>query len=607
MTHGCAFRAPRVARIAAALLAVPLALHAQFTRPPAPAAYALKGVTVVAADGTRSTGMTLVVRGDFIDAIGPGAAVPADAQLLEGDSLLVYPGIVDGWGSVSYEFPKEEVDRAKVRSWDPPRSLRGFMPHRRVVDYLKATGKDLADLRKKGVVEVAVQPADALMPGRGAVLLLRTDVSDPEALVLQPQLGPVFTLVGGKGVYPATLMGAIAWYRQTFLDASRRAQIADAAARDPHGVAPAAFDPDYAVVREAIDGGTTVYWLANSADDIRRVLRISDEFRLHPVIAGGAEAWKVADLLKARDIPVLVSLDFPKPKRWMPAAEKKKPAADSAGAKPPSADSAGTTPPADSAGTTPSADSAGAKPAAPDSAAAKTPEPPSPGALREKARLEDIYANAGRLAKAGVRFALTSGGGKADIVEGTRKAIEYGLSAEDALRALTATPAALYGTPATARVEAGLPATFVVTDGPLFEKGSRIVYTFVQGGLERAASGSKGGDGDASAATAQVGGTWSIEFSGAANALPGATLKLTQNGTELSGTMEIGGFGTFPASGKVTGENVTITVDVNAGGQSMSVELTGSVKGERANGTATAPTGNVDWTGRRTSGPGGDA
>ena len=33
---------------------------------------------------------------------------------------------------------------------------------------------------------------------------------------------------------------------------------------------------------------------------------------------GGDEAWKVADELRDANVPVLVSLDFPKPDRWKP-------------------------------------------------------------------------------------------------------------------------------------------------------------------------------------------------------------------------------------------------------------------------------------------------
>jgi hypothetical protein len=410
-------------------------------------------VTVVQTDGRRAEGVTLVVRGAFIEALAPGAAIPADARVLEGDSLVVYPGLVDAQGTAEFEFPKIEIDRTKLQSWDPPRTAQGFMPHRRVVDFLQATGADLADQRKKGVVAAAVYPTDGMMPGRGALLLFRRSAKTPTELVHTPVLGPVLTLSGGVG-YPATLFGVQAFYRQTFEDAARLRLIAAEYARDSRGLTPPPYDPDFEVLQEIMGGKVPAYFVANGAEDIRRVLSLADQYRLQPVIVGGEEAWRVSALLKARNVPVLVSLDFPKAQYWKPAEER-------------------------------------------GDGGAAAQEPLDPSELREKKRLEEIYANAAQLASAGVRFALTSGGGKADLREGARKAIEYGLPEAAALRAVTASPAELFGIGQSTRIERGRPATFIVTNGPLFGKETRIVYTFVEGELEhgeaprRPAAGSK--------------------------------------------------------------------------------------------------------------------
>jgi imidazolonepropionase-like amidohydrolase len=444
--------ARRAVLLAAAFLAHAGSARAQFNNVPAPAVYAIRNATVVNADGTRMAGVNVVVRGSVIEAIAANAAIPADAQVLTGDSLYVYPGLVDALGAVKYNFPRDTTDRTRVRSWDPPRSIQGFMPSRRVAGFLQPGTTELADLRKKGVVAVAVHPTDMIMPGQGALLMLRT-TDDPQRLVISPSLGTVMSTRGARGVYPATGMALTPFYRQTFFDAQRMAVIAQAAVTDPRGVVPPAYDADYDVIQQALAGKTQVWFQANSLEEIETVFKLADEFHFKPVITGGSEAWRLAPELKKRDMAVLVSMDFPKPTQWKPEGEKK--------------------------------DSAAAKP---DSAKADTVKgPPTPGALREKKSLEDMYANAGRLAKAGVRFALTSGYGKADLREGARKAIEFGLSETDALRALTRTPAQIVGAAALGRVEAGLPATFVVTSKPLFDKNGKVAYTFVEGVMEKGA------------------------------------------------------------------------------------------------------------------------
>ena len=49
---------------------------------------------------------------------------------------------------------------------------------------------------------------------------------------------------------------------------------------------------------------------ANLEREILRALDLAKEFKLKAIIAGGQEAWKVADRLKADNVPVLPSLDF---------------------------------------------------------------------------------------------------------------------------------------------------------------------------------------------------------------------------------------------------------------------------------------------------------
>jgi imidazolonepropionase-like amidohydrolase len=443
----------------------PAAATAQVDDPPPPAAYAIRGATVVSADGSRRPGLTIVVRRGLIEAIGPGVAIPPDAKLLEGDSLEVYPGLIDAYGEAEVEFPEAEIDRSELPFWAPPRAAQGFQPHRRVVDHIAASGADFEDARQAGVVAVAVHPGGALMPGRGAVLLLRKDAETTAELVLAPALGPEMALVGANGMYPSTIFGAAAVIRQGLEDARHHGILVAAHQQDPRGMKAPPWDPDYAVLREAMSGAVRVFFRADRALDIRTILGMAEEYELQPVIVGGAEAWKVAGELRARGVPVFVSLDFPEPERWQPEEEP-----DTAEAEEP--DTAEAEEP----------DTAEAE--EPDTAEAQEPEPLDAAEEREKQRLEDIYANAGRLAQAGVSLALTSGGGEADLLEGARKAIEYGLTEEQAVAALTSTPASLLGVGYLARVEEQMPATFVVTDGPLFDEDTKILYTFVEGELE---------------------------------------------------------------------------------------------------------------------------
>jgi hypothetical protein len=549
------------------LLVTPAAVFAQYVAPPPPAAYALRGVTVVQADGEMDDGITILIRNGLIEAIGDNIEIPADAKVLEGDSLMVYPGFVDAQGSAAYEFPEPELDRSKVTSWAPPRSAQSFLPHRRVADFLTATGEDLAENRKKGIVAAAVHADGRLVPGRGAVLLFRKDAETPHELVLDSELGPSMSFRGAQGVYPSTPFAVMAFYRQSFEDALREGIIEAEYARDPRGIPTPKWDPDFGVLRNVAAGGEPVFFAADRPEDIRNVLELSDEYGFRPIIAGGGEAWRVTNELLDHNVPVLVSLDFPRPSRWKPEQAEQ----DTATAEETAAVA--------------------------EAGVAQEAEPLSAAAEREKIRLENLYSNAGRLAAAGVTFALTSGGGDADIREGVRKAIEYGLSEEDAMRAVWTTPADMLGIPNVLRIEENMAATFMVTTGPIFDEETDIAYTFVEGQYEEGSVGESGASG---APAVNVAGTWEMTIMGEMS----ATVSLTQEADgSLSGSFSFD-MGSGDVTGSVSGNNLSMNILISAAGQSLDVELTGTVEGDSASGEATSPMGDFSWTARRTGGPG---
>ncbi len=446
-----------------ALLALPAPVLAQHEEPPPPAAYALENVTVVHSDGRREAGVTIVVRGGLIEAMGPGVSIPADARVLEGDSLRVYPGMVDAFGSAEMEIP--EADRANVLAWDPPRDAQGFTPHRRVADHLTGTGADGRGHRGAGVIAAGIHPEGGMAPGQTAAVLFRKTTATSRDLVARPSVGLAFTFQGSRSGYPSSLFGVMALFRQMFEDAGRHALLLSEYAASPMGLAMPLWDPDFDALNRATGGELPVFFQADDDEEIRRVLALADEIGFRPVIVGGEEAWEVADVLAARSIPVLVSVAFPDPVEWAPPEPGEKIPGEE-----------GTDAPTRPQLVSP--EIAGEAPPQFDEQVLE------PAAAREKERLENAYANPHRLLEAGVAVALTSGGGAGDLREGVVKAMEYGLSEVEALAAVTATPASILGIPSVVVMGQGMAANFIVTDGPLFADETGIRYTFVEGKME---------------------------------------------------------------------------------------------------------------------------
>ena len=64
-------------------------------------AVAIHNAKIVTVSGSVIDKGTVVVRNGLIEAVGANVAVPADAMLVEGEGLTVYPGLIDAlstWG-----------------------------------------------------------------------------------------------------------------------------------------------------------------------------------------------------------------------------------------------------------------------------------------------------------------------------------------------------------------------------------------------------------------------------------------------------------------------------------------------------------------------------
>lgn len=489
---------PTCLLLAGSLLLAPEA-HAQYDAPPEPAVWVLEDVTVVQADGARQEGLTVVVRGGLIETMAPGAEAPAGARRIDGKGrpLFLFPGMIDADGNASVDLPTP--DRDGVDSWSPTREVQHLTPHRRAADYLGDAGDDLAAQRRAGFVASVVFPGRGALPGQASLILHRMDARTPRETVLDPSVGLAMAFQGAQGAYPSTLMAVHAFLRQSFLDARHHRARTAAFQSGSGGMEAPGWDEDLDLLGRAADGELRVLFRASGTEGVRRVLALADEIGFTPVIVGGEGVGPLAEALADRGVVVLLSADVPEPDEWDPESD----------------------------------------------------EELTPAAARERDRLVPIYETPARLAEAGVRFALTSGGqGGTGILAGVRRFMEYGLSEEDALAALTSVPAELLGIPHLARVRQGGAATFLVTDGPLLEAGTGVVWTFVDGRAERgrAARAGEATETDAELEPTDLVGTWegsvgvgggtqplTLEFTEGPDGLQGRVQGATGDWTELRG------------------------------------------------------------------------
>jgi imidazolonepropionase-like amidohydrolase len=490
----------------------------------------------------------------------------------------VYPGLIDAHSSLGIPAPRGQQNLAsrfpgvpaemlafaasqqgggqQQQQQGAPNSLYplGLQPEVRAIDLVRVESGAFDAAHTAGITTSLTAPRDGIFMGQSALISLAGDT--PQELLVR---SPVALHVGftplRQGGYPGSLLGVFSSLRQMLLDAQRYGQMQAAYARSPRGMTRPQHDASLAALQPVLAREMPVVMWAGSQREIERALDLAKEFNLRAIIAGGNEAHRVADRLRADGVPVIATLNFPR------RAERQSQDAD--------------------------------------------PDPIR--VLRDRA---DAPKNAGRLAQAGIRFAFTDGGMSnlgTDFLGNVRTAVEHGLTQDQAVRALTIDAARILGAEdRIGSIEAGKIANLTVVRGSsLFDRSARVAQVFIDGRpIEVRAPAART---DAGAGIAS--GTWTLTAT-TDQGDKTLTLNLQQEGERLRGGIQ-GDLGSGQIANASIGEGgeFRFTVNVNIGGETTEATFGGTITGSTMRGTVAMvgrPTGTFEGTraggGRRAAG-----
>ncbi|HET8644964.1 MAG TPA: amidohydrolase family protein, partial [Vicinamibacteria bacterium] len=214
---------------------------------------------------------------------------------------------------------------------------------------------------------------------------------------------------------------------QALLDGQRYREEWAAYEKAPAGKKRPKYDSALEAWAEVAAGRLPLWVTATRENDVRRCLGLADEFKVKVGLLGAPQAFRAAALIKARKVPLVVSVNFDPPRaaNFFGGADEE----------------------------------------------------------REKKDIEEAERNPAELHKAGVNFALGSGHAK-DFLAGVRKAIEKGLPREAALRAVTLGAAEALGVAdRTGSLDRGKVANLVAWSGEPLTKDAKAKMLFVDGQL----------------------------------------------------------------------------------------------------------------------------
>lgn len=376
---------------------------------------AIVGGKVYPVSGAPIENGTVVISNGRITAVGTNVPIPAGAQRIDATGKIVTPGFVNS----STQLGVQEIGFGGPPTDPSARGKDNIAAAFTVWEGLNPNSVLLAPARKEGITSFVIIPTGGLISGQAALadvvpgttsdMIIRAPVAMVAEIGNAQQAG-----LGSRGELIVKLREILedVRYFQTHRDAFDRAQTRQFAASRL----------DLQALIPVVEGRLPLLLNVNRESDIDAAMRLAREYNVKLMIAGGAEAWMMADKLAAARVPVLT----------------------------------------------------GAMNNIPD----------------DFASLGQRQENAGLLRKAGVQVALIGNAGGGDeeafnvrnLKQEAGNAVAYGMTWDDALRAVTLTPAEIFGVAdRVGSLQAGREGNVVVWSGDPFEFTTRAEHVFVRG------------------------------------------------------------------------------------------------------------------------------
>ncbi len=399
--------------------------------------YAITGATVYPVSSAPIENGTVVMRDGKILAVGKNVSIPNNAVRINGHRLRVYPGFIDAGSSIGLS----EV--SPIGQMNDDSELGTFQPDLVSRVSVQVQSEHFPVARMGGVLTSMTRPNGGTISGQASVIhnfgytTEQMDLSSSMLAVNFPGSGGGFAFgqvdacddtrtgfegeeMGGGGVQGFGGGGGGGATESDLADYFQRASdYATKRATDP----TTKIDLGMEAMIPYLQGKKPVLLRVRNAESIRSAVAFGDKFHLKVILAGAPDAWKEADLLKSKKIPVIIE-----------AAGK-------------------------------------------STLASNIP-------ANEWDPYDTTFALPALLAKSGVQFCFQSNDNSQafNLPVHVGESCAYGFKPEDALRALTLSAAEILGvSDQIGSLDAGKRGDVVIADGDPFELTTNIVAVFVNG------------------------------------------------------------------------------------------------------------------------------
>ena len=387
--------------------------------------HALVGARVVTTPGRIMESGTIVIRDGIIQEVTSDLNPPAGARVWDLEGYTIYPGFIDAHADLGMDEVPEGGDIGPTH-WNP--QVRAWFS---TTENLQDDVDRRAALRSQGFGTALVVPKQGIFRGKASVInlgdtgvrerILRPDFAQSVGFQRSFELG---------GAYPNSAMGTVSLMKQTLMDTDWYRRAWEAYELSGRAFLPPETSASLSALDDAIQGSQPVVFETDSEEEYLRAHAIASEFGVQAWYRGSGQEYRLIDVLSGRNDPLIVPLNFPD---------------------------------------------------APD---VSDPEAALNASLADLRHWYLAPTSPAKLAEAGIPFAITADGMSSinDFLLNVRIAVARGLTPDDALAALTTTPAGWLGLSRShGTIEEGKIANLVVSQGDLFTQEAEVRDVWVQG------------------------------------------------------------------------------------------------------------------------------
>ncbi len=265
--------------------------------------YAIRNVTVHTMKGAPITGATVVIQNGKITAVGKGVSIPRRAKLFDGTGKHLYPGYIDASTTLGL------TEIGSIAATIDTTETGPFNPNSRAEIALNPDSELIPVTRVNGTTTVVSTPTGGIFSGMGCVINL--DGWTWEEMCIKTPIGLFMNFPAPSGDATQSAEARLRdWENRMrpvneFIDNARRYLRAHRASGND-GLPVHERDPRFEAMIPILEGELPIFVRVDSALGIQAAVRWAEEQKLRIVIVGGSEAWRVADLLREKRVPVIL-------------------------------------------------------------------------------------------------------------------------------------------------------------------------------------------------------------------------------------------------------------------------------------------------------------